>query len=49
MIIIQRRMEIAQLAKLIATMMEIVERLNAMKAIAVGGRLGNALQKRNKH
>ena len=38
-------MEIAQLAKLIATMMQIVERLNAMKVIALGGRLGNAQPK----
>ena len=42
---------IVLLVNTVATMIQIAERLNAVTiiVIAVGGRLDNALQKRNKH
>ena len=42
-------MKIVLLVKICVPMIQIVERLNAMAVIAVGGRLENAMQKMNRH
>ena len=42
-------MKIVLLVKICVPMIQIVERLNAMAVIAVGGRLESVIQKMNRH